>query len=185
MPEKIIYQTLEQRFNLPEVERDGPYACNNEYAWLGDGYYFWDTFIENAEWWGEECRSDYQRGYIICKALCEFDDSKCLDLVGNTNHMIQFHELVIFVKNQKQTDGGNTLLSTVFHFLLHSKLLNFEATRVQGELVKSKKSKYSINYYFDHKRRSFLELKPPIQICLYSKSSLGLRDYQVVKSIVY
>ncbi len=61
---KIVYQTLEDRFtDLDKLEREGPYICSWENSWLGDGYYFWEAFIENAHWWGREIRK-YANGYM-------------------------------------------------------------------------------------------------------------------------
>ena len=40
---RIIYQTVEDRGNPDYVEQHGPFICTNKNAWLGEGYYFWDT----------------------------------------------------------------------------------------------------------------------------------------------
>ena len=48
---KKIFQTLEDRNNPDEVESQGPFICTNN-PWLGKGYYFWDTFLDLAHWWG-------------------------------------------------------------------------------------------------------------------------------------
>lgn len=77
MATKIVYQTLEDRqTDLDKIESNGPYSCRWENSWLGNGYYFWDTFIDNAHWWGVEGRK-YKNGYIICQAECDFNDTEC------------------------------------------------------------------------------------------------------------
>jgi hypothetical protein len=49
---KEVFQTLENRgTNQTHLEQGGPYICHWENSWLGDGFYFWDTFLENAHWW--------------------------------------------------------------------------------------------------------------------------------------
>ena len=64
MKDTDIYQTLEDRQNYEDVEEHGPYFCYARYAngnpksgvkepWLGEGYYFWDTRIADARWWGD------------------------------------------------------------------------------------------------------------------------------------
>ena len=83
---KILYQTLENRKNPEIIEKNGPFLCNWENTWLGDGYYFWDSFINNAHWWGKEARK-YKDGYIICKSICDYNSIDCFDLVGNTEHL--------------------------------------------------------------------------------------------------
>ena len=56
-----IYQTLEDRDNYEYVKKHGPLFCHERYSngnlkkgikepWLGPGYYFWDTRIEDAQW---------------------------------------------------------------------------------------------------------------------------------------
>lgn len=69
-----IYQALENRENDEEVEEHGPFFCSEVESsgnmkkgvrepWLGSGYYFWDSRIEDAKWWGETV---YRRnGYVV------------------------------------------------------------------------------------------------------------------------
>lgn len=52
MNDKTLYQTVEDRNNPSEIETEGPFLCVRNNAWLGRGYYFWDTFVELAHWWG-------------------------------------------------------------------------------------------------------------------------------------
>ncbi len=97
---KEVYQTLENRgTNLNKLVSEGPYLCNWENSWLGDGYYFWDTFIENAHWWGQEIRK-YPNGYIICKAICDYSDESCFDLAGNTEHLKMLKDTYDFMKKE-------------------------------------------------------------------------------------
>lgn len=69
-----IYQTLEDRQNYEEIEAHGPYFCSERYQngilkkgvkepWLGEGYYFWDSRISDAQWWGDTIYS--KKGYVI------------------------------------------------------------------------------------------------------------------------
>ena len=55
-----LYQAVEKR-------RDSLKApiYSKEKAWLGDGYYFWEHYIENAEYWGE---THYHNNYEIYKS---------------------------------------------------------------------------------------------------------------------
>ena len=83
---KKIFQTLEDRNNPDEVESQGPFICTNN-PWLGKGYYFWDTFLDLAHWWGKQVHSG---NYIICQTFIEDNSEYILDLVGNTQHLIEF-----------------------------------------------------------------------------------------------
>lgn len=122
-----IYQTLEDRQNYEEVEAHGPYFCQERYSngflkrgskepWLGEGYYFWDTRIADAHWWGNTVYS--QKGYIICKTtynqhspllydlvgdICQFDDFvKCAELVRKERNLttVKFPVVLAYMKKK-------------------------------------------------------------------------------------
>ena len=61
----IVFQTLKNKGNPIEIERDGPFICRWENSWMGTGYYFWETFLSNAHWWG---KSHLNGDYVICEA---------------------------------------------------------------------------------------------------------------------
>ena len=70
---KTIYQTLENRDNADEVERDGPFLCNRKNAWLGTGYYFGDTFVELAGGGGRATKGIiWSAGLRLKKVKIEF-----------------------------------------------------------------------------------------------------------------
>ena len=68
MNDKTLYQTVEDRNNPSEIETEGPFLCVRNNAWLGRGYYFWDTFVELAHWWGNTI---YQGKYVVCQSYCD------------------------------------------------------------------------------------------------------------------
>lgn len=178
MDHKVVYQTIEDRgSDLDRIELNGPILCQDKYSWLGDGYYFWDTFIENAHWWGKDIK-EYPNGYIICKAYCDKDSKNCLDLVGNTEHLLNFRQTVESLK-QKGLVKSNTTVKRVIDFLKKTGSFNYEATRVYGIRSKSFISEFSMNMFFDSSKNSFLDLTPPIQICFYKKKGLNLRNYAI------
>ena len=72
----LLYQTLENRGNYEQNEKDGPYDCSWDNTWLGEGYYYWYHHIKLAHWRGNR----YQRkGYVIFKSICN-ELTKCWDL---------------------------------------------------------------------------------------------------------
>ncbi len=178
---KAVYQTLENRdTELNQLEENGPYSCKWENSWLGDGYYFWDTFIENAHWWGKEIRC-YSSGYIICKAICDFNDIDCFDLVGNTEHLTMIDEAFGILKNEGLANSDTTVRRIIEFLKKNMKQFNYSAIRVLGFKVKNYKSQFSSNVFFERNNSSaYLDCKPPIQICFYRKKSLNLRDYHIV-----
>lgn len=64
----VLYQTLEDRDNVDYVEANGPFLGNVRDRWLGKGYYFWDTFIDAAHYWGFVSYKVKGKDYIIAKS---------------------------------------------------------------------------------------------------------------------
>ncbi len=177
---KTVYQTLQNRDDdLDKLESNGPYECNWNNSWLGDGYYFWDTFIENAHWWGKEIRK-YDNGYIICKGICDYNEIECCDLAGNTEHLQMFSDTYEFLKT-KGLANKDTKVKRLIHYLKDDiKTFNFQAIRAYGIRSKNFNSRFSFNLFFESNSNAYLDFKPAIQICFYSKSSLNLRNYKIV-----
>jgi hypothetical protein len=124
-----VYQTLQNRDNPDQVENEGPFFCDWNNAWLGEGYYFWEAFLNSAHWWGKNHCKDY---YFICEANCVQTETNCFDLVGDTKHMLIFCEAVDEMKKK----GIITNLTTVTRILQYLKdelkIFKFEATRAVG-----------------------------------------------------
>ncbi|GGE27475.1 hypothetical protein [Psychroflexus planctonicus] len=173
-----IYQTLENKENPDEVENDGPFHCNWRNSWLGDGYYFWDSFIENAHWWGV---SHCNRSYIICEAVVDLDDNNCFDLVGNTKHLMDFGDSIDFMK-EKGMLTSKTTVSRVIHFMQSNRILpNYSVIRAYG--INSKSKDYQPNYriIFEPNRPfQYLPYKPEIQLCILKFNNINFRNYKIV-----
>jgi hypothetical protein len=178
---KIVYQTLEDRgTNADEVERQGPYLCDWPNSWLGDGYYFWDTFIENAHWWGSEVRK-FNDGYLICKAECDFNTRDCLDLHGDLEQLQIFKEAFNLMKLHKVVDNSTTVRNFLAKLRGQLKEFNkFKAIRVNGIKSKTFASHFTTNLFFENRKSQYFELVPAVQICFFAKTSLNLRNYRIV-----
>lgn len=160
-----LYQTVEDRDNPDYIEVNGPILCELN-AWLGPGYYFWDTFYENAEWWG---KSHYKGKYMICatESRCETD---MFDLVGNTQHLMELRKVAIMLRNkdsQKRWYVGHVLA----YLKGEIKSFCYKAVRANGIFSKSYTGLNDQLLYFPN-NRSYLELVPPLQVCVYDKSFL-------------
>jgi len=174
-----VYQTLKDK-DYHRVESDGPFKCKWENTWLGDGYYFWQEFIELAHWWGEKHRKGE---YIICQAVCDFDDTKCLDLVGEMTHIRQFQEVVNLMRKKKLIDQ-NTTVARIIKFLIEEIKLSIEAIRIYGinsisntDLISSE---YSKRIIFEPNKPHYFDSLPAVQFCFFEKTSLNLREYKIV-----
>ena len=180
MGHKRVYQTLEDRnSDLDRLETNGPYPCRWSNSWLGDGYYFWDTFIENAHWWGKEVRK-YKNGYIICEAICDFDDTECFDLHGNLEHLQMFRESCDLMKQNGLVDDQTTVKSVLAFLRNEMKSFNYSAIRVDGLKSKSQYSTFNDILLFESSKSPHLDLLPAVQICFFEKNSLNLRNYKIV-----
>lgn len=180
MKVKTLYQTLQDRGNPEEIELNAPFRCHWNNSWLGSGYYFWDTFIENAHWWGEV---RYNKSYVICSFHCDFNTTHCFDLVGDTEHMLDFSNSIDFLKSQKLLDK-HTTVSRVFSLLKQKvKGFNYQAIRVYGiksvSDYKEEYKKYRHQLLFELSRPQYLDYKPAIQICIFKKCGLNLRNARI------
>jgi len=179
LKQKILYQTLKDKGNPEYVLEHGPFPCNWQNTWLGEGYYFWDTFIENAHWWG---KVRHRENYMICRLICSFDTNKCFDLVGETEHMQDFSASIDFLK-QKNLIGEETTVARVLEFIKNKVGFDYEAIRVYGikSISDHKKEyqKYRHRLIFELSKPQYLDYKPAIQICIFEKTGLGLRDLTI------
>ena len=125
MRPRSLYQTLEDRDNPDKIEDHGPFRCNRESAWLGSGYYFWDSSIDSAHFWGN---TSYKGNYIICQSYYDYDSLEFLDLVGNTEHLYQLR--VIAEKVAKRKNVNPTVSMVIEQMKRFSKLEeNYKAIR--------------------------------------------------------
>ncbi|MBZ9627156.1 hypothetical protein LB450_03480 [Psychroflexus sp. CAK1W] len=173
-----IYQTLKDKENPDEVESDGPFPCNWKNSWLGDGYYFWDSFIENAHWWGE---SHCGNSYIICEAIIDLNDDNCFDLVGNTKHLKDFGDSIDYMK-EKGILTTQTTVSRVIRFM-KSKNIFPEYSVIRAYGINSKSKNFQPNYriiFEPDKPFHYLSYKPEIQICVLEFNNINFRNYKIV-----
>jgi len=178
---KTVYQTLEDKDNPDHIENQGPFMCKRENAWLGSGFYFWESFIQNAHWWGSEC-NNYKNGYVICKAFYTEDSSKCFNLIDDEVHLKMFNDTKALLLEKGLYFEGKTTVSRIINYLKDDlKIFKFEATRIFGINSKSYKSQFSNQTIFDSRNpQKYFDSLPAIQICFYSKNSLNLRNYSIV-----
>lgn len=181
---KNLYQTLVDNGNPKNVEQNGPFECQKPNAWFGRGFYFWDTFIENAHWWGE---NSYNNCYIITCGICDFDRDKCFDLTGsNTSHNIIFNNAL--KKIQETGYLERVTVPRVIEFLKMNTEFTFEAIRgygVNSLSPKGKFGKYVKRAFFKEDGYQYLDYLPAIQVCLLRKKSLNYREHKIIYPEIY
>lgn len=171
-----IYQTLTDRDNPDYIQDNGPFKCKHKKAWLGSGYYFWDTFIENAHWWGND---SLKSPYIICEAKISIDNTSCFDLVGNTSHMLEFEKAFEFLKKQNLADS-TTNVSRIINYLRSINTFSYDCVRVNGINSKSKHIQPNYQLKFEMNKLPHFEYKPPIQFCIFNLQKLDFREYRII-----
>lgn len=182
MKSKVLYQTLKDKGNPEYVLENGPFPCNWDNTWLGEGFYFWDTFVENAHWWGEV---RHKNKYMICQTICDFDTEKCFDLVGDTDHMTDFSNSIEFLKDQNIINiTQETTVARILEFIKTKIGFDYEAIRVYGiksiSEYKEEYQKYRFRLIFEILKPQFLDYKPAIQICIFKKNGLNRRDLTII-----
>ena len=182
-----IYQTLEDRQNYKEVEEHGPYFCPVTYTngilktgkrepWLGGGYYFWDTRISDAHWWGNNVYD--QVGYFICHTTYDQHSPLLYDLVANVNQFEEFVKCAELIKAERKVQ--TVKFPIVLSYLKNkAKGFNFKAIRVWPHPNTFKKTAISFP-----NNKLFLEKAEKIQICFFDKTLLT-SPYKIVYRKAY
>lgn len=174
-----LFQTLEDRCNVDEIENNGPFKCSNNQAWLGAGYYYWDTFIENAQWWG---RTIYQENnYVIAKSFINFKENELYDL-DNAEVLKAFTEYSSLLKEsypQKKLSPA----TVIKHMIDHTNF-EYKAIRARGTSLSYSKENH-INNRLAFTNSVFLDMNPKIQICIRDKNVIGLDNFKVIYPDTY
>lgn len=173
MREESIFQTVADKGNSEELEEKGPIYCEDN-PWLGKGYYFWDSLIENAEWWG---KTHYHGKYMIFSSSYDAHSDVLFDLVGNLKHLQYLNK---FAQGLREKLGLRSIkVATVIEFMKKENLFPFLAIRAEGR--NSKKVFGNINLYFDEKGAYYQPILPKVQICLVVFDKFHIADFKFVK----
>lgn len=180
----IVYQTVENRDeNIDYVESNGPFICTSHRAWLGEGYYFWDSHIELAHWWGNVRYEKNQLDYLICRSII-YRNEKCYDLHGEGKFRIEFAEAISEMKKARLYKNHVTTVSKVIEFLKKRNEFKkkYDSIRVLGtESVRNFYNKeLNLKFETNKKVKTFLDLNPPVQFCLFDRKAQNIEGYNVI-----
>ena len=181
-----IYQTLEDRQNDEYIKKNGPFFCSArcpdgrlktgiKAPWLGEGFYFWDTRIEDAQWWGDTIYE--RRGYVICHTKYDQHSPLLYDLVGDVRQFDEFVKCAKFI--QEQRNLSYITFPAVLAFLKKSSDFNFKAIRVWPY----PKNMETTTIQFPRNssgKTAVLAKNDKIQICFFDKTLLT-EPYQIVQ----
>lgn len=159
------------RNNPQDIATNGPFKCLRSDAWLGDGYYFWENYIEHAHWWGlKGCKNNY----VICSAQYDNNQYYCFDLIDNYDHLFFLEEIYIIVKTKTRKP---VLVPKLIELL--KKEISFDFDAIRAPSLEAISDPLVIKYKSDNRAKIFL--RPLNQICFFQKKNrLNLRDFRIV-----
>lgn len=176
---KTLYQTLEDKNNADFVEEHGPFFCKDKNAWLGQGYYFWETFIEYAEWWGEVRYS--QEGYIICESRLDFKQINVLNLEDTETLM----DIIKIGDEWHSKWEDYPTIPQIIEFLKNDSSFNYQAIRARVENATNESYLPDHRIFFKKSYGAYLDLMPQIQVCVLDKRVIGKDNFHIVYPLDY
>lgn len=172
------YHTVEDRDNPDYIELEGPFRCERADAWLGHGYYFWDTYEPWAHEWGKNA---YRRkGYVVCQAMLNPD--VMYDLFGNVAHQMEFEEAIKLLEADESFQGERPLAAEVILFMKDRGFLLYKSIRAADnppDRVVEVDFRPPKNTVQPH-NRPHMRIGQRVQICLLEKSELTLQGFSIV-----
>jgi uncharacterized protein YlbG (UPF0298 family) len=175
--ETEIFQTVESTPNKDKLLQEAPFRCEDDphklKEWLGSGYYFWDTFIELAHWWGRvHYKNKKHTHYAICKTVLKCNDDDILDLVGNLGQVQDVREIYRQLRNCEQYKSKEFKAQTIINYIRNTLGVQYKAIRAYGE--HSSRDPEITKHRLKFSDKAYLNLCPEVQICVFDKSSLNL-----------
>lgn len=172
----VLYQTLEDRDNINYVEANGPFPGNVRETWLGRGYYYWDTFINSAHFWGWASYGKYGKGYIIARSNVVLPPDRTLDLL-NVSDLMKFAS---WVSEYERTFPERDV--TVEKVLTHARKVmgvKFPYIAIRAMFVDSINMRDFQDRIYPN-GKAYLDLQPPIQVCIMDRSIVGPDNFKVI-----
>lgn len=160
---RTLYQTLEDRSNVPSIEKNGPGYCHDVKAWLCPGYYFWEASKDVARWWGNRTYYSARKGYVICKTTYDYAKDNLFDLVGDTEHKADFWDAVDVLSNEY--DEQSMTVAMVLGFLREDDEFENHFDAVRAYPIRSRHLGKVI--FFADNNVAYMEKDPPIQLCVW------------------
>ena len=172
----ILYQTLEDRYNVDYVESHGPFLGDIRATWLGKGYYYWDTFINSAHFWGWSSYARFNKNYIIAKTELTLPQERTLNLL-DPNDLKKFstwiEEFELTFPDKKVT------IEKVITHIQNIMGNSFPYVAIKAQFNDSiNNSQYQRRIYPNG--RAYLDLQPAIQICIFDKTIIGPNNFKVI-----
>lgn len=172
---KKLFHTVRDNNDVDYIENNAPFKSTKD-TWLGEGYYFWENFIELAHWWG---RVHCGGNYIICSTSCVVKDDIILDLYGNFEQLKDFKEYKDVLQNEYEKPlNVNFILN---HMSKHLKGFKYKVIRAKSEnCATGDQYLLSKRIKFIDKYNAVLNTNPEIQVCIWDKKILTGCNLKVI-----
>lgn len=171
------YHTVEDRNNREVILFQGPFRCEREDAWLGHGYYFWDTNLFWAHEWGQNAYR--KQGYVICSGVIDNSTDVLWDLYGNVEHNLEFIAAMdTILESGLYKSEEEILASDIIDYLRMKGVFRYSGVRVADTYNRTKQ--IALKHPDGRGRRAYMMIGERVQICLFEKSELLLRDFIIV-----
>lgn len=159
-----VHHTCSRDGDLEHIKKEAPYYSthdeqDNQFKFLGAGYYFWDDNISVAHWWGSK---RYQRKYLIFESEIEAKGNWFLDLVGNRRSMKWMLEMIQLLE---ESYGKTFTLSEAIELLKLKGEFNFRVIRAADIYFEAKDIQHFVPAN-DH----FTNLNPVYIVCTIDKT---------------
>lgn len=170
------FQTLEDKDNIDHVETSGPFKCTRPNAWLGDGYYFWDSNLEWAVEWGINGFEKKGKEFIIGKCIVDITNN-CFDLFGSVFNQLELKEAMrVFIDSEKIKDNERLILPNIIQYMRNKGIFKYKSIRAADITNKVIAFHFSKNEF----RKEFMEINQRVQICVIDKKDVVLPPFKVV-----
>lgn len=174
--ERRVFQTVRATSNLECLKKNAPFYCREKTGylkeWLGEGYYFWETFELLARWWGKVKYLKKGVDYAVCATRFCCRDELILDLVSNTEQMLDIQEIVEELKKTKEFQAKDFTAQFIINLIREKSEVKFKAIRAWGCDCSNDKEIKKFTFGFNTK--ATLHICPEIQICVLDKSVIDL-----------
>lgn len=174
MKKTALYQAISSKEEtIPKIP-----ICSSEDARLGKGYYFWDTDIKAAKWWG---KSHYEGAYRVCRSHYDAHSEHYFDLVGNMEHIQILSRCYHKLQQRKKEDYSIAEVLELIKLYIPKFKDIYWAIRARPMTKRYPDSKMDIPFARGEDNKLFISCATRVQVCITNLDFLlDEREYQVI-----
>jgi hypothetical protein len=175
------YHTVQDRENPDFIETEGPFLCARENAWLGEGYYFWDSDIDWAHEWGLFNKNRWKKGYVICEGTINNDPLLLWDIFGNVLHKKELeYAQKLIAESGYHENPEQILVHEIIGYLKKKGTFAYKGIRAAHLPKKTTKIIPFVKATEKKPKPEHMTVGERVQICVIEKTELLLRDFKII-----